>query len=225
MAPKSKRQLRIERQMAKKRQKTRNIVILSLLVLAAGAYMGFSRVSAPDVAQARLEDNPILGPVDAPVTITEFGDFTCSSCRSWHQAGVMVQILNQFDGLVRLEWRDLPIITADSPKAAQAGQCAHDQGRFWDYLDRVYNEPGSSYTNARPGALVRYAEEIGLDMVPFNSCLDGSQHLATVNFDLKFARSQGFNGTPSFMVNGTRVIGGTPELIVQAVEAALAEIQ
>lgn len=225
MARKSKRQSRKQRRAAEKRQRTRNIAVIALLVVAAGAYMGFSRASVPEVPESRLLDNPILGPVDAPVTITEFGDFTCSSCRSWHQAGVLSQIVNQYQGLVRLEWRDLPIITADSPKAAQAGQCAHDQGRFWDYLDRVYNEPGSSYTNARPENLVRYAQDIGLDMGAFSRCLDNKQHLATVNFDLDFARRQGFNGTPSFMINGTRVVSGTPELIVQAVEAALAEIQ
>ena len=212
---------RARREAARKRQQRSTYLLLGLLLAAAGGYLFWPRTPAPEVPQARLENNPIYGPADAPVTITEFGDFTCSACKAWHEAGIVFQIVEDFGGSVNLEWRDLPVITADSPLAAEAGQCAHDQGMFWEYLDRVYREPGSSYTNARPDDLPRYAEEIGLDMAAFDACLESGAHRATVNFDLEFGRSLGLGGTPSFLVNGTRVIGGNPELIIQAINTAL----
>jgi protein-disulfide isomerase len=220
----NKRQKRRQAQ-AQKRKRRQTFIVLGTLGLAAAAFLLFTANQAPAVSQARLEDNPIYGAVDAPITITEYGDFTCSACRTWHQAGAIFDLVDQNEGLVRLVWRDFPVITADSPYAAEAGQCAHDQGQFWEFLDRVYNEPGSSYTNARPDNLDRYAQDIGLDMADFTTCLDENTHQATVDFDLEFARSWGFTGTPSFMVNGTPIIGGSPEAIAQAVQVELLRLE
>lgn len=197
------------------------MLIIGLLALAALGYAFFPRSSAPEVPLARLEDQPSLGSADAKVILIEYGDFTCSACRSWHQAGVIDQLLAAYGDVLRVEWRDFPIITADSPKAAQAGQCAHDQGLFWEFLDRVYSEPGSSYTNAGLNDLRRYAADVNLDLDAFNACLDGDQHHYTVAFDMDAARSLGLRGTPSFTVNGQPVIGANPQLLVQAIVAAL----
>ncbi len=217
---KARRQRAIHR---KKRKHWANLAVLATVIGIAAAVLLWPRTPPVEVAPERLDDNPSIGDPGAPVTVTEFGDFTCSACRSWHQAGVLLQIVEKYAGQVRLEWRDLPIITPDSPKAAEAGQCAHDQGRFWEYLDRVYREPGSSYTNARAADLPRYAADIGLDVHDFQACLEDGRHRSTVSFDLDFARSLGLNGTPSFLVNGTPIVGGNPELIVQAIESALAD--
>ena len=210
---------------ARARQRHRrwiNIAVLFSVFAAAAAFLLYPRPQQAAVPAERLEDHPTLGDPEAPVTITEFGDFTCSACRSWHQAGILLQIVERYAGQVRLVWRDLPIITPDSPKAAEAGQCAHDQGFFWEYLDRVYNEPGSSYTNARLEDLGRYAAEVGLEQSEFQACLEEGRHQATVSFDLDFARRLGLNGTPSFLVNDIPLVGGNPDLLVQAVESALA---
>ena len=85
----------------------------------------------------------------------------------------------------------------------------------------MYNQPGSSYTNVSKDKLRRYAAEIGLDTASFDRCLDTNQHRATVDFDLQYAFGQGMSGTPSFSVNGIRVIGGNPDLLIQAIQSAL----
>jgi len=218
-----------QKQLPKTKQKTggsqkfiRNAGLIGVLGLILLVFVFYPKQDAPEVAPARLSDNPTKGTEDAPVVLTEFGDFTCSTCRSWHQAGVVDQILNQYEGLVRVEWRDFPIITADSPKAAEAGQCAYDQGLFWEYLDRVYNEPGSSFTNGEIADLRRYAAEVGLNMELFNNCLDDNQHKATVEYDFAEARRLNLPGTPSFLVNGKPIIGANPQLVIQAIEDALA---
>lgn len=198
---------------------------MAAVILSGAAYLGWRQLSIPNVPPERLENQPYYGADEALVTITEFSDFTCISCKSWHLSGVLHEIVEQYAGLVRVEWRDFPVITSDSEGAAETGQCAHDQRRFWDYLDRVYNEPGSAYVNGGESDLIRYAEEIGLDMAAFNNCLDSGRHRATVGYDLDFARRQGLTGAPTFMVNGTRIVGGNPELVIEAVQAELEKLQ
>ena len=144
-----------------------------------------------------------VGATDAAVTITEFADFGCISCKAWHQFGIKEQILEKYGGQVRFVWRDFPVITVDSPVAAEAGFCAHDQGRFWEYHDVLYqNAPALKADN-----LKQYAAEIGLDAQIFNQCLDSGQHTAAVEIELQEALSFGFRGAPSFVVNGQRLIG------------------
>jgi len=109
-----------------------------------------------------------------------------------------------------------------SPKCVIVLQCAHDQGLFWEYLDRVYSEQGSSYTNASEDHLIRYAVDINLDMEAFNACLDSNQHQSTVAYDLKAARDLRLPGTPSFLVNGQPSVGANPQLLTQAITEALA---
>jgi protein-disulfide isomerase len=104
---------------------------------------------------------------------------------------------------VRFVWRDLPIITAQSPKAAEAGQCANAQGKFWEYHDLLYaRAPALSLSD-----LKSYAAELGLDTTVFNQCLDSGQSQAKVAQNQQDAVSHGIHGTPSFLVN-TKVLVG-----------------
>jgi len=182
-------------------------------------YFFWPRAQAPEVSAERLALTPVKGAEEAAVVLTEFGDFGCPSCRSWHAAGILEQILLQFEGQVRLEWRDFPIITRQSPKAAEAGQCAFVQGMFWEYHDNLYGQP-EAIVNLSDSALKHYAAEIGLDTDTFDLCLDSGQHQQTVAVDKDLGLKNGFRGTPSFMVNGQAVVGN-PDLLVQTISAAL----
>lgn len=152
-----------------------------------------------------LESLPLRaqGAADAPVIITEFADFGCITCKAWHQFGIKEKILEKYGDQVRFVWRDFPVITADSPKAAEAGFCAHDQGRFWEYHNVLYqNAPA-----LKPDNLKQYAAELGLDTKVFDQCLDSGQHTTDVEKELQEALSFGFRGVPSFLVNDQRLIG------------------
>ena len=220
---KSTRQIRGERKKAQHRkQQTRTIIVLGVLGIAVLGFVLYPQTEAPEVPTARLEDQPSLGSPDAKVVLVEFGDFACSACRTWHQSGIIEELLTSYGDDLRVEWRDYPIITSESPKAAQAGQCAHDQGLFWEFLDRVYSEPGSSYTNVSVNDLRQYAADINLDVDAFNNCLDSDQHRNTVIFDLEAASDLGLLGTPSFLVNGQAIFGANPQYLVQAIDEALA---
>lgn len=84
---------------------------------------------------------------------------------------------------MRFVWRDFPVITAQTPKAAEAAQCAYEQGQFWQYHDLLFEQA----TSLRIGDLKRYAEELGLDSTLFNECLDSGVHEETVDQDLQDA--------------------------------------
>jgi protein-disulfide isomerase len=154
----------------------------------------------------RLTDDPALGPENAPVTIVEYGDFGCTACRSWHNARVLEDLRNKYGEKIRFVFRDFPVITPESPKAAEAGQCAYDQGKFWEYHDRLYMAPAIDVPQLKESAA-----EAGLDMASFNQCLDTGRHGPTVDHDLQDAIKRGFPGTPAFLLND-KPLEGPPTL-------------
>ncbi len=145
--------------------------VLATVVLVAFAIFRQSAV-VPTSDLERIALTNIDGPVDAPVSIIEFGDFGCSSCRFWHNQGIKGQIQAEYGEQVHFVFRHFPVITANSPKAAEAAQCAGDQGQFWEYHDYLYEEG----LDLSEGALLGYAQVLGLDTAVFNDCLLSGQH-------------------------------------------------
>lgn len=195
----------------KNKNKRRTIKALPLFLLTAGlivvvAILANNFFNQKEPVAPIVAENTLLrtqGVADAPVIITEFADFGCISCKAWHQFGIKDQILEKYGDQVQFVWRDFPVITVDSPKAAEAGFCALDQGRFWEYHDVLYqNAPRLKTDN-----LKQYAVELGLDSQIFNQCLDSGQHTGDVENELQEALNYGFRGAPSFLVNGQRLIG------------------
>jgi protein-disulfide isomerase len=157
---------KVHQQKQRQKQLNRYVSIgIAVIVVAALIVVSWPKPEAKPLTEARLESDPALGPSDAAITIIEYGDFGCSSCRIWHQAGVRDQVEAEYGDQVQFVWRDFPVITAQSPKAAEAGQCAFDQGMFWEFHDYVY-EQGSSLGVSD---LKEYAKQIGLDSKEFNN--------------------------------------------------------
>ncbi len=214
----AKKALRRERRVQKQRRQWILIGVGILAALLIGGYAFQNRPQSVSIPEARLSNDPALGGPNAPVVITEFGDFNCPSCRAWHLAGVMDQILERYGDQVRFVWRDFPVITAQSPKLAEAAQCTQDQGSFWEYHDLLFEN--APVTSVR--AMKDYAAQLGLDTNQFDECLDSGLHRATVDRDLREAYRQGFRGTPSFMINDQPLVGPTPERMVQIIDSVLA---
>lgn len=204
---------------SKQRSRLRLIGLAIFGLLVIGVFIYLPRPKALEVSAARLSDDPSIGSTTALVTIVEYGDFGCPACRSWHFAGIRDRIIAQYGDQVRFVWRDFPVITAQSPKAAEAAQCAYDQGKFWEYHDLLYDRaPAISLS-----ALKAYAAQLELDVVAFNDCLDSGQHRASVERDLNEARRLGLPGIPSFVVNDQRLVGPpTYEVLQGVISEALA---
>lgn len=178
---------------------------ISALLMGAIIVIGIFLRREPAQSPPTSDENAprAIGPVSAPVTITEFADFACITCKAWHQFGIREEILAEYGEQVRFVWRDFPVTTAASPKAAEAGFCAHDQGQFWAYHEILYaNSPALGVNE-----LKAYAETIGLDTAQFSQCLESGEHRLSVERELAAASEQGFRSVPSFLVNGRKLIG------------------
>lgn len=163
-----------------------------------------------------LRESNIDGNSAAPITVVEFGDFDCPACRQWHRAGIKQQVQAEFGDEVRFVFRHFPVINpAQSPIAAEASQCAADQGQFWEYHDFLYEQANGLSADQ----LKSYAVNIGLDTETFDSCLDSRKHREYVRDDQALAVKAGARGTPTFMVNGQILASPTFATMVNAIRA------
>jgi protein-disulfide isomerase len=144
----------------------------------------------------------VRGPATAPVTIVEFSDFQCPFCK---QAGpTLKEIQAAFGDRVRLIYRDAPLPNhPDAPLAAEAGQCAHDQGKFWEYHDILFDHQHA----LERSRLKEYAVTAGLDSKKFTTCLDEGRFQRNVQQDVVDAQAYGVSSTPTFFINGRILMG------------------
>ena len=127
------------------------------------------------------------------------------------------------NGTVRYEWRDFAYLGQESVNAALAARAAQEQGRFWEYHDVLYENQGSVNSGAfSDEALVSFAEEVGLDTEQFEAALTSGGYESVVQSDLREAQNAGIQGTPSFTINGQRIVGPQPlNAFEQLIEAEL----
>lgn len=159
------------------------------------------RAAKPTLPPLRSSD-PSIGSVDPnALTIVEFGDYRCASCRAAQTE--LSSALSQYEGNVRFVWRDAPISSA--PEAylpARAARCAGDQGHFWELHDAIYN------MNAFDAqSLSQKAAQLGLDPRLFNTCLSSDAYRALLDEDLSIAKTYGIKSVPTFFINGVAYEG------------------
>ena len=159
-------------------------------------------------------DDPAWGPEDALVTIEEFSDFQCPYCAKF-KTETLHRIRETYGDRVRFIYRDFPLTSIHqfALKAAEAAQCAHDQGRFWEYHDLLF----ANQDALTPSDLMRYAEEISADTSEFSDCLDSGKNAQEVALDLQDGFRAGVTGTPAFLINGLLLSGAQPFKQFQAV--------
>lgn len=167
--------------------------------------------SNTDVVQAGpsgvTEDDPRFGNSQATIQIVEFGDFQCPFCK---EASIIVRsIMNEYADDVLFVYRDFPVadLHPDAEKAAEAGECANDQDKFWAMHDKLFeNQNALSVAD-----LKNYAVQVGLNTDTFNSCLDSGINAIEVAKDLQDGVELGKNlptlGTPLFIINGYPIPG------------------
>ncbi len=152
------------------------------------------------------DDDPFIGPMTAPVTIVEFSDFACGHCREAQATLAMVK--ERYGDRVRIVYRDFSLGSEGSPSftAALAAECADDQDAFWEMHDLLFkNQPTFDRSNLRS-----YAASLGLDMEQFHSCMESRKFQAEIAHDRQDGISYGVSGTPTFFINGHRLVGSAP---------------
>ena len=152
----------------------------------------------------------VYGDPNAPITLVEFGDYQCHYCNVFFETIEGDIITNYVEtGKVKIIFKDYNIIGSDSVNASHGAHCAKDQGMFWEYHDILYsNWTGENNGWANQENLVKFAQQIELDVDRFTECnVEGkyAQIISTSNND---AQTLGITGTPAFYVismNGGQV--------------------
>ncbi|MGH7587342.1 MAG: DsbA family protein [Gemmatimonadota bacterium] len=156
-------------------------------------------------AQSAIPDAPARGAADPILTIVEFGDFECPSCAL--AAPVVDSLIDLYGDQARLEYRHYPLpMHEHATRAAQAAVEAERQGAFWSYHDLLFRN-GERLTDAD---LVGYADSLGLDAGAFADALADGRHAGRVEADRLLGTSLAVTGTPTFFVNGYRIVGTPP---------------
>jgi len=186
--------------------------------VAAGGGTG----AAVAVSDVNTDGNYFKGAEDASVTIIEWSDFQCPFCERFY-SNTLQQIEENYveTGKVKLVYKDFPLdsIHPQATPAAIAARCAGDQGKFWEFHDKIFeNQRFLSEDSYK-----QWAGELGLDTATFNECFDNQEHLSAVRQDLVEGQQAGVRGTPGFLVNGKLISGAQPySVFQQAIEDALA---
>ena len=153
-----------------------------------------------------VDNDPVRGNPDAPITIIEFSDFQCPFCARFH-VQTLPSILEEYidTGKVNLVYRDFPIqsIHPNALPAAVAAECANEQGKYWQYHDTLF-ERQNSWSKLDTGSVIstfsQYATDIGLEQQQFDSCLGSGKYLQEVQQDLNDGRTYDITGTPGFFI-------------------------
>ncbi len=176
-------------------------------------------------ADVPIQDNdPKLGDSNAPVTIVEFADFECPFCKRYFDNAYPQIKENYVDtGKVRYVYKDFPLtrIHPMAKKAAIAAQCVYQidgNDAFWEYHDMIFN----NQNQLSDSSLKQWASDVGLNTNEFNSCFDNRDTKSEVEEDLSQGQSAGASGTPTFFINGKKIVGAQPySKFKQAIESEL----
>ncbi|MDP9865971.1 MULTISPECIES: Na+/H+ antiporter NhaA [Streptosporangium] len=182
------------------------------------ALLGTSESIVDLAAPVDPDRDHLRGPRQAPVTVVEYGDFECPYCG---QAEPVIRELLTDLGDVRYVWRHLPLrdVHPGAQLAAEAAEAAAEQGAFWEMHDLLLG----NQNDLRVRDLIRYAEELGLDVERFRDSLRGHAGAGRVAEDIDSADLSGVSGTPTFFINGRRHHGAYDiATLTSAVRAARA---
>jgi protein-disulfide isomerase len=185
-------------------KKTRTIIAAILVVALAGIILPLALAEKNRHTAAPEETNTANTPGENPL-LTEFGDFQCPHC-----ARFALQILPALErdliepGTVRFEYRHYPFLGPESMEAAEASECAREQGGFDEYHLELYRltSQGTHYTTEH---LLEIAQEQGLETANFQQCLQSGRKRPRVLEDQEYGRNLGVRGTPTLLMDGRKI--------------------
>jgi len=176
------------------------LVCAGVLVTVVRWRKGISEGSVPEYRQK--------GPKNAPVTLVDYSDFQCPSCRV--AALSLHEILEKYPGKIHISFHHNPLekLHAKARLAAEAAECAGLHGKFWEFHDLLY-ERQDVWVKAPDtrSVLISYAVSLSIPEVEFKSCLDSSRPWVLVSADQKQAKLDSVDSTPTIFINGKRYVG------------------
>lgn len=178
--------------------------------------------SGEEVKVANRRGAPTIG--KGKVEIVEFSDFQCPFCQQFFNVAYKEIKTKYIDtGKVKIIFRQFPLpFHANAQKAAEASECANKQDKFVEYHDILFLKGQSDGTGLSVADLKKYAKDLGLNTSKFDACLDNGETADIVKKDLEDGQKAGVNGTPTFFVDGKKIVGAQPFSAFQtAIDEAL----
>lgn len=198
------------------------VALVVVFILIGGGGGSDSQVEIPE--RTVSTQGRTLGSEDARVTVDEYSDFQCPFCAR-AAATLVPEVESQYvaDGRVRLVFRHMAFLGEESEWAAEAAECANEQGKFWDYHDKLFeNQQGENQGAFAIDNLKRFAQEIGLDTQTFNQCIDSNKYEALVKAETQEGHDKGIASTPTFVIGDETIAGPRSfEQLQEAIEAEL----
>lgn len=193
-------------------------VVAAAVIVLGLVFVNLNATAQPNEPPSMLNAGRVLGKADAPVTIDLYSDFQCPVCR---RAELMIRRLapNYMDtGKAKVVYHNYAFIGQESEWAAQAAECANDQGKFWEYAYTLFdNQTGENVGAFAKANLKKFASDIKLDTTAFNACFDNGKYVTLIEKEKGEAQARNIRATPSFYVNGQFIEG----LLADAQFAAL----
>lgn len=158
----------------------------------------------------------VLGNPNAPITLEEYADFQCPACGQFAR-GTIKQIEEKYvkDGTVKIVFHHFAFLGTDrygtnseSIRAAEAAECANEQGKFWEYYDTLFNnQAGENQGAFADDKLSGFAQSLGLDMSKFSACFSSRKYLPTIQSETANGKLRGVSSTPTSFINETKAVG------------------
>ena len=199
------------------------IAVIVVAALGRGSEVPTEARPSADTGAA-ITGTDVSEPEDSLATLEEFGDFQCSHCVDF-ALGMGRQVKEEFvsTGRIRFVFRHYPFIGEESFRAAEATECAADQGKLWEYHDTVFeNWKGVNEGHFSDDKLKGFASTLALDRASFDACLDDGKYRAKVAADVADGERRGVRGTPALFLNGRRVQPKDYAELARLIEAEIA---
>ncbi|MBS3159443.1 thioredoxin domain-containing protein [Candidatus Woesearchaeota archaeon] len=173
--------------------------ILALLIFLVGC--GTYIPDYPKIPNINQDDDAFIGGENAKVVIVEFSDYLCPFCKKAEET--INKINQEYGDQVKIIYRDFPVHGEEAENLAIAAECAKDQGKFWEVHNKIFELQDIN--------LVReYILTLNIDMALYDICVDQRQKLEEINKDRQDGEYYGVEGTPTFFVNGYKLVGDHP---------------
>jgi protein-disulfide isomerase len=178
------------------------LIPLSSVNPPSSGTLGTAPVTPVDTARDHIRGN-----VNAKITLIEYGDFQCPYCLRY--SATLKSIQEKFPKDVRVTYRHFPLsFHREAQMAAEASECASEQGKFWEMHDRIFAAQETRTMSVQTWKTV--AADLGLDTTAFNTCLDGRAMNTRVVQDIADGNASGVSGTPASFINGKKIEGAIP---------------
>ncbi|MFA6963872.1 MAG: thioredoxin domain-containing protein [Patescibacteria group bacterium] len=184
------------------------VVIVGAVVLISKNGSSNAKNAENDSLQSVNETGPkltitdkdqIYGEINSPITLVEYSDFQCPYCVKFHKT--MKQVIDLYPGKVRWVYRHFPLdFHKTAQKAAEATEAAGEHSKFWEYSDKLAANSQADGTGLNEQDLIRYAEELSLDMDKFKKALKDGKFADKVKSDLESGEKVGVTGTPGTFI-------------------------